>query len=139
TVMDVPVPYTADIERSSELILNTAKELWQDPELGADILDEPEVWGVQELTGEAVTIRLVMRTKPLRQWAIGRMLRPMLKHAFDESGLQVPLTQQMIVRTNPKPPPDMPTRTTAPSTGQVSTGPWTQGGPSDPLYEVPGN
>lgn len=138
TVMDIPVPYNADIDRSSELILNTANDLRADPEQGPNILDQPEVWGVQQLTGESVTIRLVLRTKPLTQWAIGRALRLRLKAAFDEAGMQIPLEQQMIVRTNPKSTGDIPTKTsTNASTDQVSTGPWTHGGPSDPLYQIP--
>lgn len=139
-VMDIPVPYHADIDRASELILNTAIELSKDPEHGPDILDEPEIWGVQELTGEAVTIRLVLRTRPLKQWAIGRVLRSMLKIAFDKADMQIPLLQQMSVRTNPNTDRSIPTNTTGtpgPSTGQVSTGPWTHGGPSDPMNIIP--
>lgn len=137
TVMDIPVPYNSDIDRASELILNTAYDLRSDPEQGANILDDPEVWGVQELTGESITIRLVLRTKPLTQWAIGRALRLRLKHAFDEAGVQIPLLQQMIVRTNPKSADNIPTKTSTDSHRQVSTGPWTHGGPSDPMYEIP--
>jgi small conductance mechanosensitive channel len=97
-VLDIPVPYDSDVEKVSELILKTAMELRMDEDTRRLILDDPEVWGVEALTGESVVIRLAIRTKPLEQWAIARKMRARLKEALAEEGLRIPLLNQTVIR-----------------------------------------
>jgi len=40
------------------------------------MLEEPEVWGAQELSSKEVTMRIVAKTAPMRQWEVARELRP---------------------------------------------------------------
>lgn len=97
-VLDIPIPYDSDLDRVSELILNSARRLREDQEWGPLILDEPEVWGVQELTGESITIRLVLRTKPMEQWGTAREMRARLKADLDTAGLHIPLVNQAVIK-----------------------------------------
>ncbi|MET1156670.1 mechanosensitive ion channel domain-containing protein [Arthrobacter sp.] len=97
-VLDIPVPYDSDVEKVSELILRTAMELRMDEDNRRLILDDPEVWGVEALTGESVVIRLAIRTKPLEQWAIARKMRARLKAALAEEGLRIPLLNQTVIK-----------------------------------------
>jgi small conductance mechanosensitive channel len=60
------------------------------------VLDEPEVWGVEEIGIGGIIVRLVVKTVPLEQWAVARELRVRLKVAFDEAGIAMPLPQQQI-------------------------------------------
>lgn len=97
-VLDVPVPYDSDLKWVSDLILDSARRLREDPAWRALILDEPEVWGVQELTGESITIRLVLRTKPMEQWGTAREMRARLKADLDAAGLHIPLLNQAVIK-----------------------------------------
>jgi small conductance mechanosensitive channel len=45
-------------------------------------MEEPEVWGVESVSSEAIVMRLVARTLPLRQWEVARELRERLKNAL---------------------------------------------------------
>ena len=67
-------------------MLRTADGMWQDPAWHEIILEEPEVWGVQELSSEAVLMRVTARTVPLRQWEVQRELTARLKLALDSAG-----------------------------------------------------
>ena len=40
-----------------------------------DVLDEPEVWGVEALGANGITIRLVVKTRPSEQYRVSRELR----------------------------------------------------------------
>ena len=62
----------------------------------ATILEEPSVWGVQELGNDAVVIRLVAKTDPSEQWGVGRILRARIKKAFDEAGIEIPFPQRTV-------------------------------------------
>jgi moderate conductance mechanosensitive channel len=64
-----------------------ADEVWGED--GA-IIEEPEVWGVQSLGPNGITIRVVAKTKPLEQWRISRLLRERIKAELDREGIEVP-------------------------------------------------
>jgi small-conductance mechanosensitive channel len=85
-VVDFPVAYSQDIPRVRRLMLSTATGMWREPAWQGVILEEPEVWGVQSVTTDEVTVRLAARTAPLRQWEVARELRERLKSALDASG-----------------------------------------------------
>jgi moderate conductance mechanosensitive channel len=85
-VVDFPVPYHHDLPRVRQTMLRTADGMWQDPAWHEIILEEPEVWGVQELSSEAVLMRVTARTLPLRQWEVQRELTERLKLALDSAG-----------------------------------------------------
>lgn len=97
-VLDIPVPYTSNLDEVSNLILQGAKKMRKDKQWRRLILDEPEVWGVQALTGESITIRLVLRTKPLEQWGVAREMRARLKTELDRAGISIPLLNQAVVK-----------------------------------------
>jgi moderate conductance mechanosensitive channel len=86
-VVDFPIAYRHDIPQVRELMAQTATAMWQEPEWHDIILEEPEVWGVQTLYTDAVLLRVVARTVPLRQWEVQRELTERLKTALDASGL----------------------------------------------------
>ncbi|MEX2328977.1 MAG: mechanosensitive ion channel domain-containing protein, partial [Nitriliruptoraceae bacterium] len=88
--LDVPVALDADIPATKALIHRVASELADDPVWGADIIGPPEIWGVQEFGPEGIRIRLVIPTKPLRNWDITRQLRERIKFAFDRAHIRMP-------------------------------------------------
>jgi small-conductance mechanosensitive channel len=89
-VIDIPVAYDADIGRAQQVIKQTAVEMSHDPAWRDRILSEPEVWGVESLALDSVTIRLVVKTAPLEQWSVGRELRARVKLALDAAGIKSP-------------------------------------------------
>ncbi len=96
-VIDVDVAYDTDIRRAEGIIQWVADELWRDPSfVDGDIIDPPEVWGVENLGADGVTIRLVVRTDPAEQWIVGRELRVRIKEALDEAGIEMPFPQRTV-------------------------------------------
>ncbi len=88
--LDVPVALDADIPATKALIHRVASELADDPVWGADIIGPPEIWGVQEFGPDGIRIRLVVPTRPLRNWDITRQLRERIKFAFDQAHIRMP-------------------------------------------------
>jgi moderate conductance mechanosensitive channel len=86
-VIDFPVPYAADLGTIRTLLGNVADALWNDPAWRVVMLDAPEVWGAQEVTSDEVTMRIVARTAPLRQWEVEREMRARVKAALDAAGI----------------------------------------------------
>jgi small-conductance mechanosensitive channel len=95
-VLDVEVAYDTDIAQASAVIKRVADEEWKAETPGALIIEEPEMWGVQEFAQSAIVLRLAVKTRPGEQWAAGRALRARLKTAFDEAGIEIPFPQQTV-------------------------------------------
>ena len=86
-VIDFPVPYQADLAEIRSLLSGAAEELWDDPVWRVVLLEPPEVWGAQEISSNEVTMRIVAKTAPLRQWEVERELRARVKAAIDAAGI----------------------------------------------------
>jgi small conductance mechanosensitive channel len=95
-LIDVDVAYDTDIDRASEVIKQVADGLMSDEEFAAMILEEPEVWGVERLGADGVSIRLVVKTTPADQFKVARQLRARIKAAFDEVGIEIPFPQRVV-------------------------------------------
>lgn len=99
-VLDIPVPYDTNIDLLSDLIEHEAMLLRDDPDIGPNIVADPEVWGVEQITGESITVRLAVKTAPLQQWDVARVLRVRIKKLLDREGLRLPLANQVAVRSD---------------------------------------
>jgi small conductance mechanosensitive channel len=96
-LIDVEVAYDVDLRFAQGVIQRTADEFWDDPEWGGDeLMERPEVWGVQNLGASGIAIRLVVKTEPSMQWAVERELRLRLKEALDAAGIEIPFPQQTV-------------------------------------------
>jgi small conductance mechanosensitive channel len=101
-LLDVSVAYAADIELAQAEIKRVADGLWRDPAWAGVVLEEPEVWGVEDLAPDGVTIRLVVKTQPAEQFKVLRELRLRIKAALDAVGTEIPFPQRTVwVRRDP--------------------------------------
>jgi small conductance mechanosensitive channel len=96
-IIDLPVPYHADLDAVKDAILETAKNLAAEPQWRRKVLEPPEIWGVESITAEALVVRLVIKTRSADQWDIARELRLQLKLTLDDLGVNVPSLNRMIV------------------------------------------
>lgn len=95
-VFDIGVAYKEDTDRVVEVMQQVATELRADETLGTDITDDLEVFGVDSFGDSAVVIKARLKTKPIRQWAVGREYRRRLKYAFDRKGIEIPFPHRTI-------------------------------------------
>jgi small-conductance mechanosensitive channel len=99
-VIDYPVPYEEDLARIRALMEQAAASLYQERGWRKLMLERPEVWGAQELSSREVTMRIVAKTAPMRQWEVARELRARVKAALDAAGV-APAGPDTIVITAP--------------------------------------
>jgi small conductance mechanosensitive channel len=90
-VLDVAVAPGQDVARAESLVLEAARAVAKDDAFAADILEEPRIWGLEAISKEDVTLRLVVKTAPLRQWDVARELRRHILARFEAEGLPTPL------------------------------------------------
>jgi moderate conductance mechanosensitive channel len=95
-LLDIGVAYGTDIDAASDLILDIASDMSHEEDYADIFLDEPEIWGVENLGIDSVDIRLVIKTQPGKQWAIARELRRRIKNAFDAAEVEIPFPQRTV-------------------------------------------
>jgi small conductance mechanosensitive channel len=89
-LIDVEVAYDTDLRAAEQIIKETADALYADPDWEHELLEEPEVWGVERIGSGGVDIRLVIKTRPASQFKVMRELRIRVKEALDAQGIQAP-------------------------------------------------
>ncbi|MTD56852.1 mechanosensitive ion channel family protein [Amycolatopsis pithecellobii] len=90
-VVDVPLNYTADIDRAVEVLTIVANGAVSAEPLSADVLEPPEVLGVETVTPEGITIRLTVKVRPGKQWSVQRALRAKVISGLEEAGFEPPM------------------------------------------------
>lgn len=94
--LSIPVAYTTNIDHVLKLIETVALEMDRDPLWQDQILETPQVLGVENFGERGLMIRVWIKTQPLKQWDVAREYRRRLKVAFDQAGIAIPLPQQSI-------------------------------------------
>jgi small conductance mechanosensitive channel len=102
-VLDIPVAWDTDVTHVRSVVKAAADEVWQDEDWSDKVVEEPEVWGVEELGAAGLVIRLAVKTAPLEQWAVARELRERVKGAFDRERISIGVP--VVRNVEPKPPP----------------------------------
>jgi small-conductance mechanosensitive channel len=90
-VVDVPLGYTADVERAATVLAKAASTATESDALKDNILEPPEMLGVESVTPEGLQLRLTVKVRPGKQWAVQRALRGLLLAALEEAGFDPPL------------------------------------------------
>jgi small conductance mechanosensitive channel len=86
-VVDIPVSTTADLNRVGEVLRQECERALDNPVLGELLLDAPTLMGVESIEVDTVTLRMVARTLPGKQFEAGRQLRVLVVRALAHSGI----------------------------------------------------
>ncbi len=95
-VFDIGVAYKENTDQVVSILKEVGAGLKNDPELGLLMLEEPEIFGVDKFDSSAVVIKGRIRTKPIRQWQVGREFLRRVKQAFDSNNIEIPFPHQTL-------------------------------------------
>ncbi|MDD2684975.1 MAG: mechanosensitive ion channel family protein [Gallionella sp.] len=89
-LIDVSVAYRENIDEVYTIIKKVGSAMRADVVIGAKILEDIEVQGVQDWGDSAVIVRCRFKTIALEQWDVRRTFLGQLKQAFDAQGIEIP-------------------------------------------------
>jgi small-conductance mechanosensitive channel len=102
-VIDLGIDYDEDPDRVVEACREAAEELQRDPAFAPFILAPLEVAGMDAFGASSVTLKMRIKTVPLKQWEVGRELRRRFKKVFDRRGIRLPFPQVTVSFAGPAP------------------------------------
>ena len=94
--LEMGVAYGEDVDRVMEVLREIGRELWEDEGWNRLLVEEPEVPGVERFEDSAVVIRMMAKTRPLKQWDVMRELRRRIKNRFDEMEIEIPFPHRTL-------------------------------------------
>ncbi len=95
-VFDIGVAYKEDTQKVMDVIKRVGDELKDDPDFANDIIEPIEVFGLDEFADSAIIIKARIKTRPIKQWTVGREYRKRLKVAFDKENIEIPFPHRTV-------------------------------------------
>ncbi len=118
-VVDMPVGF-ADVDEATAVLRAAATRLRDDPEFVDDLIEAPEVLGVEQITVDGAVVRTTAKTHSDAQWRVARELRRRLTEAIEEAGITTRMaSNRLFVRTQQ---PTQPGSGPHPTTGEPGVG-----------------
>ncbi|WP_396888851.1 mechanosensitive ion channel family protein [Micromonospora reichwaldensis] len=103
-VVDLPIGF-AGTEEATAVLRTAAASVAIDPDLAPEIVEAPEVLGVEQMTVDGAVIRTVVKTTADGQFAVGRELRRRLAEALENSGITAKIAAARFYPGMPVPTP----------------------------------
>jgi small-conductance mechanosensitive channel len=96
SVINVGIAYKENVDDVMEVLKGVGEELQQDTEFGKLVTEPLEILGVDDFADSQVTIKIRIKTLPLKQWMVGRELRRRIKNTFDAKGIEIPYPHRSV-------------------------------------------
>jgi moderate conductance mechanosensitive channel len=94
--LNIPIAYDVDIDKAMKLIAQVAEKMSEELDWRDHILETPQVLGIENFGDRGITIKVWIKTEPLKQWDISREFRRRIKIACDKAGIPIPMPQQQV-------------------------------------------
>lgn len=94
--LKINVGYDTKIDHLQVVIDNVGKKLAVDPEFSEFIIDAPYFLRINEFSDYAITVRILAKVLPKKQYLIAGELRKRLKRAFEAKDIEIPYPTRVI-------------------------------------------
>lgn len=95
-VLDIGVAYKENVDKVIQVLREVGSKMRQEEPYNQIMLEEPEILGVDSFGDSQVTIKMLAKTCPLKQWQVARELRRRIKYAFDQQGIEIPFPHRTL-------------------------------------------
>ena len=95
-VFDIGIAYREDVDDVVALLQQIGEELHADPETGPLILEPLELFGLDAFGDSAIVVKGRIKTRPIKQWQVGRAFNRRMKIRFDEHGIEIPFPHRTL-------------------------------------------
>lgn len=95
-IVDTGVAADADLEQVEHIMLETAQGLAKDPKWRTRVVEKPELWGLESVDGDALVVRIVIKTRANARDDVAQELRRRLRAALREKDIAVPRLNDVV-------------------------------------------
>ncbi len=95
-LMDVGVAYRENTDEVIKLLREISDEMQQDEKYKDNILEPIDILGVDKFADSAVIIKARIKTRPIKQWEVGREFNRRMKQIFDANNIEIPFPHRTL-------------------------------------------
>ena len=95
-VFDIGVAYKENTYHVIEVMQAVGKTMREDEKFGKSMLEDLDIFGVDKFDDSSIVIKGRIKTKPIKQWEVGREFLRRVKYAFDENSIEIPFPHHSI-------------------------------------------
>ena len=101
-LLDVGVAYRENVDTVMNIMREVDEDMHKDMRYGYNMLEPIEMWGLDRFGDSAVYVRARLKTRPGKQWEVGREFNRRMKKVFDERGIEIPFPHRTLYWGMPK-------------------------------------
>ena len=95
-VLEIGVAYKENIDKVIRTLQDLGENFRNNYENKKNILAPLEILGLDKFDESAVVIKARIKTKPSKQWEVGRAFNKEIKRVFDEMNIEIPFPQRTM-------------------------------------------
>lgn len=95
-VIEIGVAYHEDVDEVIGTLREIGDGLAKDSVFGQLIVEPMEILGLDSFGESSVNIKVMFKTRPVKQWEVAREFRRRVKKTFDERGIRIPVPHRMV-------------------------------------------
>jgi small conductance mechanosensitive channel len=95
-IFEIGIAYKENTDHVIEIMKKVGENLFNDANFKNSMFEEPEIFGVDKFDDSAVIIKGRIKTKPIKQWFVGREYLRRIKFAFDENNIEIPFPHKTL-------------------------------------------
>lgn len=95
-VFEIGVAYKENTDHVIEVMQEVGKTMREDEKFGKSMLEDLDVFGVDKFDDSSIVIKGRIKTKPIKQWEVGREFLRRVKYAFDKNNIEIPFPHRSI-------------------------------------------
>src|SRR5215470_11965623 len=95
--LHIAVDYSEDSDRVLQVLQEAAHEFYNDPDFHDDIVAEPEVPGIERISGNEVDYLMLVKVHPGKQFRVARELRRRIKACLEKNTIKASTPAQIFV------------------------------------------
>lgn len=96
-IVDLGIPYASDVDEAQRVALQIAQDLAAEPKWATRVLDEPELWGIESVSADAIVVRVTMKARTASRDDVARELRARLLAGLRAKGFELPSLEQVVL------------------------------------------
>jgi len=86
--LHVAADYSENSDRVVEVLIEVAKEIYNDPAFKDDLVAEPQVPCIERVRGNEVDYLMLVKVRPGKQFSVARELRRRIKVCFEKNNIK---------------------------------------------------
>jgi small conductance mechanosensitive channel len=95
--LHIVADYSENSDRVIEILQEAAKEFYNDAAFREEIVAEPEVPGIERVTGHEVDYLMLVKVRPGKQYRVARELRRRIKVCFEKNNIKAGAQTQVYI------------------------------------------